>query len=272
MRRLTAALVALIACAPAHAQNSWDLAKCRSSAPAGHLCTAEHLDTDLALLTAREIAKFLDPETQALELRILRDPQTHNFNPEASLPDPRTNSTFIQLLHAWAESGLIESEATARQASASQIGSNRESLQRATATVALRGIKSISVTIEDSDSRDAKCRPTNDALRLAAIGPIVNGGIKVVSNQLASPALYVGVTALPLSIDGCGAFLSVALRDLPYPTPGYRQPPKVLGRKVLEDGSFLTSPGSEFTERVTDQLRRTVDDFVSQLKLANQMR
>jgi hypothetical protein len=268
MRRLTAALVALIACAPAHAQNSWDLAKCRSSAPAGHLCTAEHLDTDLSLLTAREIAKFLDPESQALELRILRDPQTHNFNPEASLHDPRTDFTFIQLLHAWAESGLIESEATARQASASQI---RESLQRATGTVELRGIKSISVTIEDSDSRDAKCRPTNDALRLAAIGPIVNGGIKVVSNQLASPALYVGVTALPISIDGCGGFLSVTLRDLPYPTPGYQQPPKVVGRKVLEDGSLLTSPRSEFTERVTDQLRRTVDGFVSQVKLVSRM-
>jgi hypothetical protein len=272
MRRLTAALVALIACEPAHAQNSWDLTKCRSSAPAGHLCTAEHLDTDLALLTAREIAKFLDPESQALELRIRRDPQTHIFNPEASLPDPRTDSTVIQLLHAWAESGLIESEATARQASASRIGSNRESLQRATATVALRGIKSISVTIEDSDSSDAKCRPTNDALRLAAIGPIVNGRIKVVSNQVASPALYVGVTALSISIDGCGAFLSVTLRDLPYPTPGYRQPPKVVGRKVLEDGSLLTSPRSEFTERVRDQLRRTVDGFVSQVKLANQMR
>jgi hypothetical protein len=254
-------MVALIACAPAQAQNSWDVAKCRSSAPAGHLCTAEHLDTDLALLTAREIAKFLDPESQALELRILRDPQTHNFNPEASLPDPRTDSTLIQLLHAWAESGLIESEATARQ-----------SLQRATATGALRGIKSISVTIEDWDSRDAKCRTTNDTLRLAAIGPIVDGGIKVVSNQLASPALYVNVTALPISIDGCGAFLSVALRDLPYPAPGYRQPPKVLGRKVLEDGSLLTSPRSEFTERVTDQLRRTVDGFISQVKLANQMR
>jgi hypothetical protein len=261
MRRLTAAVVALIACAPAHAQNSWELAKCRSSAPAGHLCTAEHLDTDLALLTAREIAKFLDPESQALELRILRDPQTHNFNPEASLPDPRTNSTVIQLLHAWAESGLIESEATARQASTSQIGSNR---------VALRGFKSISVTIDDSDSSDAKCRSTNDALRHAATGPIVNGGIKVVSNQLAFPALYVDVTALPISNDGCGAFLSVTLRDLPYPTPGYQQPPKVLGRKVLEAGSLLTSPRSEFTERVTDQLRRTVDGFVSQVKLANQ--
>jgi hypothetical protein len=259
MRRLTAALVVLIACAPVHAQNSWDLAKCRSSAPAGHLCTAEHLDTDLALLTARAIAKFLDPESQALELRILRDPQTHNFNPEASLPDPRTDSTSIQLLHAWAESGLIESEAT-----------NRESLQRA-ATVALRGIKSISVTIENSDSRDAKCRPANDAWRLAAIGSIVSGGMKVVSNQLASPALYIDVTALPISIDGCAGFLSVALRDLPYPTPGYRQPPKVLGRKVLEGGSLLTSPRSEFTERVTDQLRRTVDGFVSQIKLANQM-
>src|SRR4029077_1875588 len=98
------------------------------------------------------------------------------------------------------------------------------------------------------------------------------GGIKIVSNQLASPALYVGVTALPISIDGCGAFLSVTLRDLPYPTPGYQQPPKALGRKILEDGSLLTSPRSELTGRVTDQVRRTVDGFVSQVKLANQTR
>ena len=100
-----AALVVLVVCAPAHAQTSWDLEKCRADAPAGHLCTSEHFETDLALLTAREISTFLDPENQALELLIRRDPQTHIRNPEASLPDPRTDPTYIQLLHAWAESG-----------------------------------------------------------------------------------------------------------------------------------------------------------------------
>jgi hypothetical protein len=72
--------------------------------------------------------------------------------------------------------------------------------------------------------------------------------------------------------DGCGAFLSVSLRNLPYETPGYQQPPKTVGRKVLEDGILLTSPRSELSKRVADQLRRTVDGFVAEVKLANQTR
>ena len=257
---LTTALVALILCAPAQAQDSWDLAKCLASAPAGHLCTPEHLETDLALLTARGIAEFLDPEFQAYELLIRRDPQMHMPNPEATLPDPRTDPTLIQLLHAWAESGLLESEA------------DRGSSWRATETAALKGITSISVTIEDSDSSDDKCRLANDALRLAATSPIIDGGIKVVSDDRVSPALSVNVTALSTGADGCAAFLSVSLRDLPYVTPGDQRATQAVGRKLLEDGSWLTSPRSGFAQRVTEQLRRTVGGFVTQINLAHQTR
>jgi hypothetical protein len=251
-RRITAALVALIACAPVHAQSTWNLARCGTTAPVGHLCTPEHLETDLVLLTAR----FLDPERQAAELRHRRDPQTHIRNPEASLPDPRTDPTLIQLLHAWAESGLLESEAP----------------QRGTAAPpALKGIKAMSVNLEDADPKDARCSPANDAVRLAALGPISSGGIKVVSHELASPALYVGMTTLPIGPDACGAFLSVTLRDFPYVAPGYQQPPKTASRIVLESGLFVSSPAPEFTSRVTEQLRRTVDGYISQIKLARQI-
>ena len=80
---LTAALMALIVYAPARAQNPWDLAKCRASTPTGHLCTPEHLDADLALLTAREIRSFLDPEIVAYELQLRRRPIMHFADPEA---------------------------------------------------------------------------------------------------------------------------------------------------------------------------------------------
>jgi hypothetical protein len=260
--RLTAALVALIVSAPAYAQDAWDLAKCRASAPAGHLCTPEHLETDLALLTAREISNFLDPEGHSRELLIRRNPQMHFPNPEASLPDPRTDPTLIQLLHAWAESGVIESQAAAPRRAGDQIESN----------AVLKGIRNIFVMIEESDSRDATCRPTNEALRRAAIDPIVGGGLRVVSKAASSPTLSVRLTALPLGSNGCAAFLSVSLRDLPYVTPGYESPPKIVGRKVLEEGNSLTSSTAEFAPRVIDQLRRTVAGFVGEVKLASRGR
>src|SRR5437868_4136259 len=112
---LTAAWAVLVVSVAAHGQGAWNLANCRASAAAGHLCTPEHLETDLALITAREISNFLDPESHARELLIRRNPQMHFPNPEASLPDPRTDPTLVQLLHAWAEGGEIELE-SARQA------------------------------------------------------------------------------------------------------------------------------------------------------------
>jgi hypothetical protein len=213
---------------------------------------------DLALLTAQEIAMFLDPENQALELRVRRDPQTHIFNPEASLPDPRTDPTVIQLLHAWAESGVFESGAA--------------TLPPARETTALKGIKRVSMTVEDTDSSDNHCKSTNDGLRLAAIRPITNAGLKVVTGDLASPALYLTVTAASIGTDRCAAFISVALRSVAYLVPGYQRIPRAGSSKLIEDASFLTSGGSEFAERVMDQVRRRVDGVVTQIALANQGR
>jgi hypothetical protein len=256
---LGAALVVLGMCALARAQGSWDLAKCRASAPPGHLCTPAHLDTDLALLTAREIAKFFDPESQALELQIRRNPLAVIRNPEASVPDPRTDPTLIQLLHAWAERGLIESEGAPGQA-----GAHRD-------TVALKRIKRVSLNVEDLDSSEDQCRSADAVLRRAAIGPLFDGKIKVVSD-LATPTLYVSVTAAPIGTAACAAFLSITLRNTAYPVPGYEGMPRADSRKVFEDASFLTSPGPEFGERVTDQVRRRVGGFVTEIKLAHQGR
>jgi hypothetical protein len=240
--------MALIACAPAHAQNAWDLAKCRASAPPRHVCTSEHLETDLALLTAREIADFLDPEFQARELVFRREPQTHLSNPEA-FDDPRLDPGIIQLLHSWAERGVLESETAAQQAAVNQAGSSLR--QR---------VMSLSVTVEDSDSRDNRCRPANDVLRVAAIDRIIDAGVKVVSEDDASHTVSIMLTALPIGGGGCAAFLSVSLRALPSE---YQRAIQSVGSKLLENRTFLTGPQSEFAALVADGVRRGIGDTIA---------
>jgi hypothetical protein len=97
--------------------------------------------------------------------------------------------------------------------------------------------------------------------------------------------------------DGCAAFLSVALQNYSYVLPTYQQAVAALGSamlmapwpsdppgersvhsvavalapiQLLNDGILLTGPTGGFSERVTDQLRRMVDGFVTKIKLANQ--
>jgi hypothetical protein len=293
LRQLAAAPVILALCVSAHAQDKWDLEKCRAAQAghSGHLCTPEHLEADLAVLTAEYAALYDDPAWR---------PRT----PDAR--DPRTDPALRRFLHTLAENGSVEGEAAMKESEAAlkraeaalyqpQVTSSHESLWRAMETVALKGIKSIAISVEDSDSRDNRCRPSNDALRLAASRPIVDGGIKVVSD-LVSPTLYVNVTALSISLDGCAAFLSVSLRDLSYFAASYQQALAAMGHillmlpwqgdpkqppvhsvavstgsiQLIENGSLVTGPRSGFAERITDALRRTVDEFVTKIKLADQ--
>lgn len=255
--RLAAALVALIVSSPAHAQHSWDLAKCQASVPAGHLCTPEHLETDLALLTVRAIADFLDPEIREAEILRRRDPQMHLMNPEA-LPDPRTDPAHIQLLHAWAETGVLESETAARQ----------EAARATTETVTLQGISRLSVTIEHPNVTGGQCVASRDSLQQAAVSRLLVAGIRAVSDAPASPMLDINVTTLSFSAERCAALVSVALRAVPDVAAGYYP---FGGRKLLEDRSVLASSASNFAERIADQLSRTVDAFVRRIS-ANQMR
>ncbi len=56
---LAAAAIVLRLCVPAEAQESWDLARCQQSlsevkAKAGHVCTPEHLEADLAQLSQKD--------------------------------------------------------------------------------------------------------------------------------------------------------------------------------------------------------------------------
>jgi DNA-binding phage protein len=126
---------------------------------AGHLCTPEHLEADLALLTARQVADFLDPEARVRAIKTRRD--RHIADPE-TIPDSRTDPSIQSFLHSMAETGNIEllaemkqSAAAVKQAEAAlyqpNVTSTRESLWRAMETVALKGIKSVAVTVEDSD-------------------------------------------------------------------------------------------------------------------------
>lgn len=98
MRRgLTTALLTLIGCVPVHTQDSWDLANCSrnlsaSKSLAGHLCTPEHLEADLALLRAGYTEEVLT----------------------ASGP------LLISMLRGWAETGLVELATAVRQAEAAR--------------------------------------------------------------------------------------------------------------------------------------------------------
>src|SRR5436309_4954537 len=59
MRKLIAPVM-LALCVSVHAQDKWDLEKCRDAQAThpGHLCTQEHLDADLAVLTAEYAAIY----------------------------------------------------------------------------------------------------------------------------------------------------------------------------------------------------------------------
>ena len=92
------------------------------------------------------------------------------------------------------------------------------------------------------------------------------------AGDLASPALYLNVTAASIGTAGCAAFVSITLRSVAYLVPGYQRIPQAGSSKLIEDASFLTSAGSEFAERVRDQVRRRVDTVVAQIALANQGR
>jgi hypothetical protein len=246
-----------MASSPAHAQHSWDLAKCQASAQAGHLCTPEHLEADLALLTVRAIADFLDPEIREPEILRRRDPQQHLMNPEA-IPDPRTDPAHVQLRHAWAETGVLESDTAARQ----------EATRVAAETVALQGVKALSVTIERPNIIDPQCAAAQDSLLQAATAPLPGRGIRVVSGATASPMLDVNVTTLAFGAERCAALVSVALRAAPDAAAG---DDAFGGRKLLEDRSVLASPASDVAERIANQLRRTVDLFAGRIG-ANQTR
>jgi hypothetical protein len=254
--RLTAALAALILSAPADAQHSWDLAKCQAAARAGHLCTPEHLETDLALLTVRAIADFLDPESRDAEVVRRRDPQMHLMNPEA-LPDPRTDPAHIQILHAWAETGVLESDTAARQ----------EAETATTGTVALQGISSLSVTIEQPNITGGQCVVSRDALQQAAVSRLLVAGIRAPSDAPSSPMLDISVTTLSFGVERCAALVSVALRAAPDVT-GYHP---FGGRKLLENRSLSASSASDLAEGIAAQLGRTVDAFARRIG-ANQMR
>ena len=233
---LTAALAARIVNSPAHAQHSWDLAKCQASAQAGHLCTPEHLETDLALLTVRAIADFLDPEIREAEVVRRRDPQMHLMNPEA-LPDPRTDPSHIQILHAWAETGVLESDTAARQ----------DAARATTGTVTLQGISSLSVTIEQPNVTGGQCVVSRDSLQQAAVSRLLDAGTRAVSDTPAPPMLDVNVTTLSFGAERCAALVSVALRAAPDVAAGYHP---FGGRKLLEDGSLLASSASDVAERI----------------------
>jgi hypothetical protein len=287
---------------PAPARDTWDLATCRAVVHPGHLCTPEHLDADLVVLTANAVAFYNDPDFRA---RSVKDRRALHIANAETVPDPRTDPMMRSMLHSAAETGLLETETALKRAEAAfmdmrkpLVSSDHESLWRAIETVALKGIKSISVSVEDSHPADDICRPTSEALRLAAIRPILDGGIKIVSDDLVSPTLDVNVTAFSTRPDGCAGFLSVSLRNESYVSPTYQHALPAFGNLLLmspwpgdesaeqpvihsvavskatiqlaEAGSLLTGPRSGFASRIADQLRRTVDNFVTQIKLANQ--
>jgi hypothetical protein len=214
------------------------------------------LDTDLALLTAREIRSFLDPEIVAYELLLRRRPIMHFADPEGSIPDPRTDPTLTQLLRAWAELGQIESEA-ARADSVNPL--------RPAESAALKRIGKMAVTVEEGYANDDGCRTDGSALRLAATDRLRGARITVASGDLVTPELSINVTALPIGADGCAAFVSLTLRDVPYVAPGYRPAPPVISRKLLVDGRFVASPRSGFRERVAAQVRQSVEVVASRI-------
>jgi len=86
---LTAALMTLALCAQAQAERSWDLKKCErflteQKVRAGHVCTLQHLETDLA-----RIIEKLEARGDTVDDQTARD---------------------------WAETGLVEGAAPSNQA------------------------------------------------------------------------------------------------------------------------------------------------------------
>jgi hypothetical protein len=137
----------IIAAIPAEAQYAWDLEGCRRFARADrpeHVCTPEHLEADFA--------------------ELLRS-------------TPTTGPGSIKFLRRLAESGYVESAAAVKEAAGASerantalyepsVRSNRQTQWLAKETVALKGIKTVSVIVEDGTNDG--CRPTDEALRLSA--------------------------------------------------------------------------------------------------------
>jgi hypothetical protein len=153
----------------------------------------------------------------------------------------------------------------------------------------LKGIKAVSVEV-DVSNQSAQCGITQEGLKLAAARPLLDGGIRVLDDQIAAsassdevflqlfgPKVVVAVNAVPIP-GGCAASVTVRLMEKgaarlvhknlpPGPTPIIDDPVAV---ELLIDDHLLSGAVADTVRRVEDSVRSQVDGFVTKIKLANQ--
>ena len=140
----------------------------------------------------------------------------------------------------------------------------------------LKGLSEIDIVVERLESDAEECGIREEALRLAAARPLLDGGIRVV-DKIQSAHIYVIVSVLTTS-SGCVASVFVLLQD--YVNAPLRNKNEVGRDNTLvltqtevvyeRTGSLLTGPKLNFGDRVMAAVRDQVDSIVTKIKLANQ--
>lgn len=161
----------------------------------------------------------------------------------------------------------------------------------------LRDLTTVNLVIEDISKEAAKCHVTTEGLRLAASRPLVDGGLHI-GKEFTGASLHLSAVIIDTNT-GCVAHMGVELYENTLYVPSSSQDLRALGGimlmeprwggdladgpliahhatvadghvQLLSMGNLLTGPYSGFAERIYDTVRRVTDDFVTQIKIANQ--
>jgi hypothetical protein len=158
-----------------------------------------------------------------------------------------------------------------------------------TQSTPLKGVSALQVVIENVDADAAKCGLTAEGLRTAAEAPVRNGSLKVADPIMDtnSATLDVSVTVVHPNDNLCAGFVDVQLYDVTYFVPSYGQYPQyplglftgvenksitvaqgIVG--LVHSGGILSGTVAGFSKRSEDTVRQIAENFVGQIKQANQ--
>jgi hypothetical protein len=158
-----------------------------------------------------------------------------------------------------------------------------------TQSTPLKGVNALQVVIENVDQDAAKCGLTAAGLRTAAEQPVRDGSLRLADpvTDTTSATLDVTVTVVHPNDSLCAGFVDVQLYDVTYFVPSYGQYPQyplglftgqesrsitvaqgIVG--LVRSGGILSGSVTGFSQRSEDTVRKIAENFVTQIKQANQ--